>query len=44
LIFIGVPREQVENKIPDQIDIIKEMAIVDPNIAVEMGSVQLEID
>lgn len=33
--FIGVPREQVENKIPDQIDIIKEMAIVDPNIAVE---------
>ena len=33
--FIGVPREQVEDKIPDQIDIIKEMAAIDFKIAVE---------
>lgn len=33
--FIGVPREQIEDKIPADIDIIKEMAAIDANIAIE---------
>lgn len=33
--FIGVPREKTENKIPEQFEIIKELASLDINIAYE---------
>jgi len=33
--FIGVPREKTENKVPEQFEIIKELASLDVNIAYE---------
>ena len=33
--FIGVPREKTENKIPEQFEIIKELASINPSLAHE---------
>ena len=33
--FVGVPREKTENKVPEELKIIKELAAISPQIALE---------